>query len=155
VLAAKNTNMEQLVDSPHKRLSSVFIFYSSNWERKVWKIMGEYFEAIGLSLPNTAPGRVVEYSTLGRASSIYRRRSVYSRRCLRLVMDWSRASVRNSRGMFCADCRPGFRSKRVYSVSPWNWLNRRRRRRDIDGAAWRHTADIALELKPYELTLEY
>ena len=114
--------------------------------------MGEYFEAIGLSLPNTAArDQLVEYvDTTGARSSIYRRGAFIHGRCLRLgdgLEVWA-VLYETSKGLFCADCRPGFRSKRVYTVSPWELAEI-----DEEGGAILTgqldgtNADVALELQ--------
>ncbi|HZS48196.1 MAG TPA: DUF3881 family protein [Blastocatellia bacterium] len=85
--------------------------------------MGECFEAIGLSLPNSAAlDQLVEYvDTTGSRSSIYRRGAFIHGRCLRLgegLEVWA-VMHETKQGIFCADCRPGYRSTRLYGVSPW------------------------------------
>src|SRR5882672_5617760 len=115
-------------------------------------MMGEYLDAIGLSLPTTAArDELVEYvDTTGARSSIYRRGAFIHGRCLRLgdgLEVWA-VLYETSKGLFCADCRPGFRSKRVYTVCPWELAEI-----DEEGGAILTgqldgtTTDIALELQ--------
>jgi len=85
--------------------------------------MGECFEAIGLSLPNSAAlDQLVEYvDTAGSHTSIYRRGAFIHGRCLRLgdgLEVWT-VMYETKSSIFCADCRPGFRSTRLYGISPW------------------------------------
>ena len=85
--------------------------------------MGECFDAIGFDLPSgDALDELIEYvGNAGDRTSIYRRGAFIHGRCLRLgggLEVWA-VLYETKQGLFYADCRPGYRSLRVYSVSPW------------------------------------